>query len=114
MVSQAFAHRSRDRHVRNSVVLFPAGGRVALQSKMLQLFQRQAGVFDPEEITILAAAFDEAWHRLEKSGARHGSAPTKAKERARQQLAQRIIEMANLGERDPHKLCEDALLSIHG
>jgi hypothetical protein len=75
---------------------------------MLQLFQRQAAVFDPEEITIIAAAFDDAWERLEKSG--YGSASAKAKERARQQLAKRIIDMAKLGERDPHKLCEDALL----
>jgi hypothetical protein len=28
------------------------------------------GVFSPEEVTILAAAFDDAWGRLEKSGAR--------------------------------------------
>ena len=99
---------SRDRHVRSSVVLFRARGCLALQSKMLQLFQRQAAVFDPEEITIIAAAFDDAWERLEKSG--YGSASAKAKERARQQLAKRIIDMAKLGERDPHKLCEDALL----
>jgi hypothetical protein len=99
---------SRDRHVRSSVVLFRARGCLALQSKMLQLFQRRAAVFDPEEITIIATAFDDAWERLEKSG--YGSASAKAKERARQQLAKRIIDMAKLGERDPHKLCEDALL----
>jgi hypothetical protein len=52
--------------VRSSVVLFRARGCLALQSEMLQLFQRQAAVFDPEEITIIAAAFDDAWERLEK------------------------------------------------
>lgn len=72
--------------------------------------QQAAGVFGPEEITVLVAAFDEAWDRLEKSGARYELAS--AKERARQQLATRIVEMAKLGERDPRKLCEDALLFL--
>jgi hypothetical protein len=85
--------------------MFPASGWWG----SIQIFQREGGrVFDPEEVTILAAAFDEAWEHLEKSGARYGS--PSAKERARQQLAKRIIEMAKLGERDPRKLCEDALL----
>jgi hypothetical protein len=76
-----------------------------------QIIQRQAaGVFDLEEITVLAAAFDEAWERLEKSGIRYASAS--AKEQARQQVGKAIIYAAKLGERDPHKLCENALLFL--
>ena len=37
---------------------------------MLKLVERFAsGVFRPEEIAILVAAFDQAWDRLLKSGA---------------------------------------------
>src|ERR1700730_6142273 len=89
--------------------MFPAGRGVPI--RMLRIVEQlAAGVFGPEEITILAAAFDEAWHRLEKSGARYGS--PSARERARQQLGKGIIEAAKLGERDLDKLVEAALLFL--
>ena len=76
---------------------------------MLKLVERFAsGVFRPEEIAILVGAFDEAWDRLLKSGARYGS--EYSIERARAELGRSIIEAAKLGERDPHRLCEDAFL----
>jgi hypothetical protein len=63
--------------------------REFLQAARQVVQQQAAGVFSPEEITILAAAFDEAWDRLEKSDACYGSAS--AKERTRQQLGKAII-----------------------
>jgi hypothetical protein len=76
---------------------------------MLRILDRHAkGVFDPVEATVLVAAFDQAWERLERSGARYGS--DRVKEAARQQLGKCIIEIAKSGERDPKILCEDALL----
>ena len=37
---------------------------------MLQIFEKYAGkgAFQPEELFILVAAFDDAWKRLENSG----------------------------------------------
>ena len=90
--------------------MFPAGGRVGAPMQTLLVQQQAAGFFDAEELTLLAAAFDEAWARLGKSGARYGSAS--ARERARHQLAKGIIETAKLGERDQDKLVEAALLFL--
>jgi hypothetical protein len=65
------------------------------------------GAFTPEEITILVAAFDEAWAEVLRSGA-------KLSERGQQELrtafGKFIIQLALQGERDPHRLREGALL----
>ena len=51
--------------------------------------------FDPEAITVLAAAFDEAWDRLRQSGS---ECVRPAYARAMKEiLARRIIEMAQRG-----------------
>jgi hypothetical protein len=69
----------------------------------------EAGAFTPEEITILAAAFDEAWEQVLKSGARLDS--ERRKEEARNALGKYIIQEALQGERDARRLREGALLS---
>jgi len=70
----------------------------------------EEGVFQPEEVTILALAFDSCWERLQKSGVRYGS--DRATAAARERLGRGIIDAARRGERDPGRLCEDAMLQI--
>jgi hypothetical protein len=68
------------------------------------------GVFYPEEIEILTAAFDDAWASLQASGAPFAEkdyAPL-----AREILAKHIIMAAQRGERNCRKLTDDALLHL--
>jgi hypothetical protein len=68
------------------------------------------GVFDPEEIRILAAAFEKAWESVQASGAIFD---TNAKiESARAILAKHIIEAAKQGERDQRRLRDGALVAL--
>lgn len=66
--------------------------------------------FDPDAVRILTAAFDDAWSRLEASGAPY-STPEYA-EAARTHLAKYIIGAARRGEWDQRKLSADALLYL--
>ena len=66
--------------------------------------------FTPEAVKVLTAAFDDAWARLEASGAPY-STPEYA-EAARTHLAKSIIVAAQRGEWDPNKLCDEALLYL--
>ena len=68
------------------------------------------GTFDPEAVRVLTAALDDAWRSLQISGAYFKSLGHA--EATRERLALRIIEMAMLGERDPARLSEDALLHL--
>ena len=78
---------------------------------MLKIVKQHAnGVFKPDEVSLLVAAFDDCWRRFQKSGARFGS--ERAMQRAREQLGKSMIEAAMLGERDPRRLCEDAMLHM--
>jgi hypothetical protein len=68
------------------------------------------GVFDPETVSILADACDDAWRRVEAS-----KAPYSSEEYAvagRVILAKYIINAAKTGERDPHSLADNALLYL--
>jgi hypothetical protein len=71
---------------------------------------RSHGFFNPETTKSLTAAFDTAWRILKTSGstlaADYQSAST------RELLANRIIEMASQGERDPLRLVDDALAHL--
>jgi hypothetical protein len=69
-----------------------------------------AGAFDDDEVSILTRAFDEAWQAVEASGVCFTA--ESYKNVARELLALRIIEIAELGERDPNRLREDALLYL--
>jgi hypothetical protein len=63
------------------------------------------GYLDPEAVISLGTAFDEAWRPLHNSGVYFTSARTATRER----LAQRIVESAKGGERDPGRLRDSAL-----
>ena len=68
------------------------------------------GVFYPEEVQILVAAFDDAWAKLQSSQApfaEEAYAPA-----AREILAKHIIMAAKRGERNPRQLTDDALLHL--
>jgi hypothetical protein len=57
-----------------------------------------AGAFDDNEVRILVEAFEQAWKALLDSGAPFASEGQK--NATRELLALRIIEIAQLGERD--------------
>jgi hypothetical protein len=67
-------------------------------------------VFDPDEVRILTTAFDEAWKAVQNSG--FSFASSGHSEATREFLALRIVEMAQLGERDSHRLRDDAILHL--
>ena len=69
-----------------------------------------AGPFDDSEVRILVDAFDQAWKAVEDSGAPFASEGHVSATRER--IALRIIEIAQLGERDPNRLRDDALLYL--
>ena len=62
------------------------------------------GIFYPEEVDILTAAFDDACERLQGSGATASA--------AREILARQIIMAAKRGERNARHLSRDALLTF--
>jgi hypothetical protein len=63
--------------------------------------------FAPETIEILAAALDETWERLQKSGSRL-TRPAYSRV-MREVVAKRIMEIAQRGVRDQETLVENAL-----
>jgi hypothetical protein len=68
------------------------------------------GVFDPDDIRILIAAFDKAWEAVLTSGVVFD---TKAKtDLARAVLARHIIAAAKVGEFDQGRLRDGALASL--
>jgi hypothetical protein len=76
---------------------------------MLRILAKHAlaGAFDDNEVPILVEAFDQAWKAVQDSGV---SVPSGAhSEATRERLALRIIEIAQLGERDPKRLRDEAL-----
>ena len=79
---------------------------------MLQLLAKNAlaGAFEDNEVRILVGAFDRAWKAVQDSGA--SIAPGAHSEATRELLALRIIEIAQLGERDPNRLRDGALLYL--
>jgi hypothetical protein len=66
------------------------------------------GVFSPDDVRILVAAFDGAWRSLVASGMILES--DRESEAARDTLAKHIIEQARYGERDQGRLRDGALL----
>jgi hypothetical protein len=70
-------------------------------------FARRETAFAPETIEILAAALEETWGRLKKSGSRLAR-PAYSRV-MREVVAKRIMEMAQRGVRDQETLVEDAL-----
>lgn len=62
--------------------------------------------FDSEATHAMGEAFDSAWRDLEASDIFSSQFPA---DWARDQIAKRIIAMAQRGERDPDHLTKDAL-----
>lgn len=77
-------------------------GRTAVMAEILQ-FIRPDNSFDPETLTILAAAYDKAVAGI------HDRDQSKV---VREVVAKRIIALAMKGERDPERLCQSALAAI--
>ena len=76
--------------------------------KMVEIlnFSRETA-FTPENIQVLAAALDDAWEKLRRSGSRLARP---AYSRAmREVVAKRIIDMAQRGVQDREALVADAL-----
>jgi hypothetical protein len=69
-----------------------------------------AGAFYSDGVKVLTQAFDQAWQVAEKSGICFSS--DAYKNAAREVLALRIIEIAQLGEPDPNRIREDAPLYL--
>ena len=82
-----------------------------LGSGMLRIIKAhgEEGVFPPEELLVLVAAFDEAWQQLDRSGVRFDS--DYELEQARNKLGKYIIDQAKKGERDKAELRDGALLA---
>jgi hypothetical protein len=68
------------------------------------------GVFGPDDVRILVAAFEAAWASVQANGAVFDTG-TKA-ELARAILAKHIIAAAKQGERDQGRLRDGALLAF--
>jgi hypothetical protein len=66
--------------------------------------------FEPETVSTLSKALDEAWRSLQHTGVYFTSRAHV--EATREKLAKRIIKMAAQGERDPTRLREDALENL--
>ena len=66
--------------------------------------------FDPETIRVLETALDTAWETLKTSGSAFAVDGRAAS--TRELLAKRIIELTQLGERDPRRLADDALMHL--
>ncbi len=63
--------------------------------------------FDPETVTILSAALDDAWKAVETNKSAYqidGHA-----DGARNELAKHIVDLAKQGEREPQRLIQGAL-----
>jgi hypothetical protein len=69
-----------------------------------------ASAFDPEAISILSDAFEDAWQSLHISGTTLHLGGQE--EQTSEMLARCIIEVAKLGERDRHRLRDVALTHL--
>jgi hypothetical protein len=75
---------------------------------MLDYLKQYPGMFDSDEVNLLAAAFDRAWATVTASGAYvEGNA-----EKTRLLLARHIIKDAQSGQFDERLLCDGALLHL--
>ncbi len=77
---------------------------------MLRYLKDNPTAFDPETISSLSGALDDAWQVVKANKAAFridGDA-----EGARNALAKRIVDMAKQGERDRQRLMEGALTAL--
>jgi hypothetical protein len=71
---------------------------------------RDGAVFGPEDIVILAEAYESAWASVVSSGAPFGN--QEYADEAREIIARHIILAAKVGERDARRLSDGALLQL--
>jgi hypothetical protein len=76
---------------------------------MRRLLAEHLGIFDPDDMRILVAAFDKAWEAVQASGLIY---PKDKVELVRATLAKHIIAAAKHGERDHARLRDGALLAL--
>jgi hypothetical protein len=77
---------------------------------MRGFLEDHSGLFDPDQVRILVAAFDKAWESVQASGVVFD---TDAKtESTWAILAKHIIEAAQQGERDQGRLHDGALVAL--
>jgi hypothetical protein len=95
----------------SSLVLCPHDLRLE-PAAILQLIAKlgEDGVFDPQAVSVLVAAFDSAWASVQSSGAPF--AEERYQEAAREILAKAIIRAAKAGERNEGRLVDVALLEL--
>jgi hypothetical protein len=74
-------------------------------SEMRGYLKDHVGVFDPDDVVILLAAFDKAWEAVQASGVTY---PADKLEFVRAILAKHIIAAAMEGERDVGRLRDSA------
>ncbi len=74
------------------------------------LRQHADGAFDPEVVSILEDAFEDAWRRAQASKAPYGTEEYALA--GRTIIAKYIIQQAKVGERDPRWLADSALLYL--
>ena len=77
---------------------------------MREYLKNDPAAFDPQTISILIGALDDAWQVIEANKAAFkldGHA-----DGARQALAKHTVDMAKQGERDRHSLIEGALARL--
>jgi hypothetical protein len=80
-------------------------GRLLRDGGTLLHVHVEPGVFDPDAVDILVAAFDVAWQSIKASGAHLSD---KQIELTRPILAKYIVEQARRGERDQCRLRDGA------
>jgi hypothetical protein len=72
--------------------------------------QYAEGAFNPEEVSVLQGAFDDAWRRVQTSNAPYGTEEYALA--GRTILAKYMIRAAKAGELDPRWLTDSALLYL--
>ena len=77
---------------------------------MRGFLEDHSGLFDPDQVRILVAAFDKAWESVQASGVVF-DADAKT-ESTWAILAKHIIEAAQQGERDQGRLHDGALVAL--
>jgi hypothetical protein len=91
--------------IERGIALSPVTGGASVMPTILDYILRE-DVFEPETLAAMGDAYDRALRSLD----------AKPSCSARETIAARIISLARKGERDPRKLCEDALSAsaVHG
>ena len=87
----------------------PVPARKSASGRMHRLIEiyAHAGVFDPEQVRIVTAAFDQTWQAVQDTGTPFAS--NGVAEATGDVVALRIIAMARLGELDCDGLRDGAL-----